>query len=370
MAITAFPAPVRLPAFDYIGTAFGFSGTWYLDGTSVTRFACIFQAPATGEIDTIETYIGFVSGANNVRWSIQDITAGGEPDGTEDAYRAIAKATGWQTVQPTATGSGGGARKAVTQGTFYAIVCQWDSTESGNYEPSVVTTNGNADLLGGTYLLSYNGAAWNKAAAPSAYPNLAVLYADGNYYPIANCRPTSGSLSTVTFGNGSTPDEIGLRFIPAVTLQVTGVWIYGDFDGDCDLVLYDSGGSVLTSLSLDPDVRATTGARYAEFVFPAAVALTAAATYRLVAKPTSATTITIAYFTVNAAALLQAWSCGTDWHYTARTDAGAWTETTTRRPYLGLIANGFDSSGGGGGGGGTGVLAGPCVIGGAGVAVF
>ena len=41
---------------------------------------------------------------------------------------------------------------------------------------------------------------------------------------------------------------------------------------------------------------------------------------------------------------------GPNFHYTSRTDAGAWTDVTTQRPWMGLELLQIDASSGGNGG--------------------
>lgn len=336
----------RLPLPDYFA-GFQFQGTFYLNSTNPSRFAWVFQAPETGEIDLVEFYIGFVSGGNDIRVSLQDVNASGDPDGTDDAYKVAAKATGWQSFAPTSTGAGGGTRKSVTRGTFYAVVVQWDSTQSGGYEPNMLTTGGNSDMVGGTYMCSYNGS-WTHAAASSGWPNFALKYADGNYYRIPNTYPCNGPPAAYTFNSGSTPDEAGLYLVPGADTTISGFWGRLALTNASDVVLYDSANTVLATLAIDPDVQSSNLVRYAEFLFASSVDLAAGDVYRLVLKPGGSNS-SIYYVEVNASGLLQAWPGGGNWQYTSRTDGGAWSQTATRRPLLGLLVDNINGGGGGGG---------------------
>lgn len=343
MSITGINALIALPPDFYLGGNITFQGTFYLNGTNPQRFAFIFQAPETGNIDLVEMYIGFVSGANDIRISIQDVDASGLPDGTDDAYKVSSKATGWQSYALTSTGAGGGSKKAVTRGSFYAIVGKWESTQSGGFEPHQLHTAGNLDMLGGTYCLSHNGSSWSKTVGQTVYPNLAIKYDDGSYYPIINALPAT-AFSAEAYASNSTPDERGLYFIPQIPIRVRGFWLEGVLGNNLDVVLYDSSNNVLATYTHDPDYSSS-ATRYARFLFSSSVDLTAAATYRLVLKPTSTSNVSLYVATANSAALIGMWPMGANWHYTARTDAGSWSQTTTKRPLIGPLVDGFDLGG-------------------------
>jgi hypothetical protein len=341
MPIASLGTLIPMPEDTYTNLGVTWQGSFYLDGTNVRRFALIFQAQQTGEIDLVEMYIGFISGANDVKISIQDVDASGLPDGTDDVYKVSSKATGWQSYALTDTGSAGGNRKAVVKGTYYAIVGKWNATESGGFEPHGLTTAGNLNLIGGSYCASYNGTSWTKTAGVTVYPSFAIKYSDGNYYPIINARPIN-SIAAETFASNSTPDERGLLLVPTAPIRVAGFWMIASFGNACDVVLYDSANTVLASLSLDPDVQSSTGQRTARFMFATPVTLEAGETYRLVMKPTTTSSNSLYVATLNASALMAAWPHGTTWHYTARTDAGSWSQTTTKRPFIGVLVDGID----------------------------
>ena len=47
---------------------------------------------------------------------------------------------------------------------------------------------------------------------------------------------------------------------------------------------------------------------------------------------------------------LTAYPGGSGWYWTQRTDAGAWVDTNTRRPFIDIIIEDITATGGGGGG--------------------
>lgn len=181
-------------------------------------------------------------------------------------------------------------------------------------------------------------------------PIMAVRYDDTTYPPILGAFPCS-VINQTTFASNSTPDEIGLFFRCNFNQRFAGVWAWVELDGDVDVKLYDSNGStVLETLSFDKDIRGATSARLAvaRFVTPRTFALNT--DYRLTILPTTTTTCSIAMMTFAAAALMDGVPMGQTWHKTERTDAGAWTQTTTQRPFMGLILDQLDDGAGAGGG--------------------
>ena len=79
----------------------------------------------------------------------------------------------------------------------------------------------------------------------------------------------------------------------------------------------------------------------------APVALTAGAVYRLSLTPGPAT-VQVRTFSVPSNAHLGGFEGGSSWYYSQRTDAGAWTDTTTKRPWFGVhVASIAPASGGG-----------------------
>ena len=74
--------------------------------------------------------------------------------------------------------------------------------------------------------------------------------------------------------------------------------------------------------------------------------MSADTTYRLAVKPTTATNVSLYSFSVNAAAIMAAFVGGTQWYQSTRTDAGAWTDSTTNCPFIGLHLSQLDDGAG------------------------
>jgi hypothetical protein len=186
----------------------------------------------------------------------------------------------------------------------------------------------------------FGGATWGKA---SSSPIVGIEYDDGSYHCMPGAFPFSG-LNTNTYSSGSTPDERGLKFQLPFPFVVSGFWIDMDDDNDLTVNLYDSDGtSVIASLAIDKDIRGTTNYGVQLYRFAATHNLLANTYYRLVCTP-GASNITTADFDVPSAAAMDMIGGGQLFHHTQRTDAGAWTDTTTKRPFMGLIITGFDDA--------------------------
>jgi hypothetical protein len=319
------------------------------------QVAFVFRVPRTGTLDKFEYLTGSVSGSQNAKLSFQTVDpATGLPDTVVDQYRVLAvTASAWQTPGlMTSDGTDGGAKRSVTRGEWLACVVGFDTFPGGtgfNVKGQVLALTTN-NLAGSAYLAYNSGGTWAKNST-AGVPVLALKYDDGVYEHIQpNVYPMSDGTAT-SFASNSTPDERGLIFQVPYACEVDACWVRLTASANCDIVLYDSASSVLQTIAVDSDMRPTAAADDVGcwYRFPTVQALSASTTYRLVVKPTTTTAVVIQVATVAVAGHLNAWEGGTGWHYTTRTDAGSWTDTTTQRPYMGLNLSGIDVASGSGG---------------------
>lgn len=236
------------------------------------------------------------------------------------------------------------AAVAVTRGDKIAIIIKQPAASFGNMNLASFSD----DAQDFPYLLLNTGVSPTISwAAVAQSPVLGLEYDDGSYEPISGCYPFHVITSTA-FANSSTPDEIGLRFKLTFPCQVARWWAWLDADGDFNVNLYDSDGATKIaggSFSCDKDSRRTTGPEIQMMPFLSTVNLLANTFYRLVIEPSSATTLTIYDFTVNTAAAMDAHDGGQNFHLTSAKNPAAegdWTNTTTRRPFMGIGIKGFD----------------------------
>lgn len=311
------------------------------------KAAAIFRVGKTCTLAKVRIYFGTVNTARDVKVSFQDVSlTTGDPDGTPDQYRviptaSIAASTWVLTGAMTDNGADGGNKRSVTKGDLLAIVAEFDSTV-GNLVISRQTLNQGLD--NGTYSDLFTSS-WAKTASSAG---MFELQDDtGAPVPCFGLIPALGGSMNVN--SGTTPDEVALYVKFPVDVKVDGAMVNIDLDGDCDVILYDSDGTTaLETVSLDANVRAGTTVAMALVEFTQEHTLLANTFYRLAVKPTSVTTVVPRYMDVPVAATLDAFPGGQNAHWSQRTDAGAWTETTTRRPRFSLRVSSIHNSGGGG----------------------
>lgn len=314
------------------------------------KFAYVFRVPRTGTLETCEFRIGNVNNNpdNGLRISFQNLDANGDPDGTQDQYRDIAGPFTTATwVTPgimSSDGTDGGTKRSVTGGDWLAVVIEFTSfVASDNITFGCLNTQ-NTAAAGSYPTEEYTDlftASWVKTVFGAS---IALKYVTDGYVPISENFFPILSVASTSYGNGSTPDERAMRFRLPTPCVCDGAWVRGDFDGDCDIILYSTNGStVLGSCSIDASARVgTTGMNvYARW---AGVSLAANTTYYLSVKPTTATTITLYEWSANSAGLMAAAIGGSEWYLATQTDAGGFSTTTTTRPFCGLHLSAVDDA--------------------------
>lgn len=306
------------------------------------RVAFIFCVPKTGNITKVGFRVAAVTTAQTIRVSLCTVDAAtGDP--TTTLYGGSAAGTQASPTANTFFEVTLGTQASATLGDVIAVVLQFNTTAG-----SITISPGLTSILGRAGqafpYMDVFGTAWTKGAATgvNCIPMCTIGYSDGTY-PFNGMTPGATTApAVVTFNNGSTPDEIGNRFTVPFPCQVSGFWTTADIDGDVEFVLYDSANAVLATVLIDKDEEAVATAAYHTYRPFAPVTLVANAVYRLVAKPTSTTSLSVYRMTIAAAAMMEQMSGGTTWYETSRTDAGSWTDTPTQRIYgSGLFFDGF-----------------------------
>lgn len=356
--------PPKLPTFQQgtLGTATGSPLT-----ASTDRMAFIFQCPKAGTLAKIHFLITALTTGEDLKCSFQDVdgtTANSPPDGTADQFRVVSApgGTGWFTTGlMTDDGTNGGVKRTVTQGQVLAVVIEWNAFSAGNLTIGIAFLGDGSSQTGVPilpYTLRRTGGTWQVNSRGLGC--FALEYDDGSFAELETVGCLPFKATTIQQGDtGTTPDEFGLRFQPPFNCKVDGVWFHGNTSDNYDVVLYDTdGATVLASVSMDKDVRDSTGNAFRYARFTSQATLTAGGTYRVVLKPTTATSNSVGlwYFDVESASLLGACALGTEAHWTQRTNAGAWTETTTRRPFMGLQISEVETPAAAGGGGSFGFV--------------
>lgn len=305
----------------------------YLIDAAGEKVDFIFQAPKAGNLAKVGFLTRTVGTGDTLKISFQDVDlATGQGDGVDDEYRTlIVQSTddnAWLTTGViTSTGADAGIKRSVDKGTLLCIRIAFNSFVAGNINIAGLNTG---QTFGSPYSI------WNGTKQVTSVPVFGLEYDDGSYEHVLGVYPFS-ALASTTINNGTTPDELGNKISIPFGARCSGLWMNGDFDGDFDVVLYDSADVLVASHSHDKDVRATTGNCYGYYMFATPATLIAGGMYRAVMKPTTATVTKVFYVDVVAAALMNALPFGSNIISTSRTDAGAWTDLNTQRYLMGLI---------------------------------
>lgn len=328
--------PILLPSFVPTGTNAPTAYTSRLIDAAGEAAALIFRPPKAGVITKVGFRIGAVPSAGDADVRLETVSAtDGNPTGTlfgttTNATQAISAANTWYTTTLTA-----GATVTRTD-TIAAVVVN----TTGQYNVSAIpTTTWNSSH---PYQDHFASGAWTKNVGGLA---MALEYNDGTYAHIPGVIPAS-SLTGVSYNNTSSPDERGAKFRFPIKVRAYGIWAFRNVAQDFDLVLYDSDGtSALATVTVDKDVFMDSAGLFL-YPFTSSIELSANTFYRVAHKPTSASNVTLYEADAASVAVMAAMPSGADVHHTSRTDAGAWTDTTTKRAWMGIIVDGIDAAGG------------------------
>ncbi len=321
---------VCMPAPEFTGVS---AGTMSLTGTA-DSLVIVFTVPKTGNMNKIGIRTGTVT----------------TPQPLYVAFETVSAANG-QNTGTLYGGSSSGAIASPTTNTLHEVTLATPaSAVAGDDVAVVVKFSGSAgSLLLSVYAGRTQGYPYSIFNAAGVYtkqtsaPILVVGYDDGTYADVGTV-PFSTIPTSTSFNSGSSPDERALRFRLNVPIRIIGYWaiMTPAAGSNWDAVLYDTDGTtVLATNSTDADkVAAASNIRFYRR-FSSEVNLRANVWYRLALKPTTTTSIGNPSFSVSAAGHMDCFECGQDFHLSTRTDAGAWTDTATTRPLIGLLVSGF-----------------------------
>jgi hypothetical protein len=324
------PFPGTIPRSGNINMAFG---NLLIDAAG-EQAAFIGRVPKSGSITKVGFRVAAVSGAGNADVRLETVdTTTGSPSGTligtnTNATQAISAAQAWYETTLTAAAS-------VTQGGLLALVV---ANSSGAYNVSNWAVNNWGCINPHSQLFA--GGSWTKQNTPGPH---AFGYNDATYSFFAGAPPAS-QVNLNLFSTTSTPDERGIKFRFPFRSRVCGYWCSVRILADFSVKLYDSDGStVLLTDPCDQDVTSGTGSTATHISrFPGTATLEANTFYRLTVLPTTTTNISFGDFEVNSTAILDAYDLGQNIIHTERTDAGAWTDTSTKRGFCGVLIDQID----------------------------
>jgi len=309
------------------------------------KVAHIFPVPKTGTLDTFEFLLGTVTQApvNGLRCSFQDVSlTTGDPDAAVDQFRTVtAGLTSNTWVSPgliTSDGTDSGTKRSVTRGDLMCAVIEYASfSASDSLNINVLNINGGCGLMFRSYVDHFT-AAWAKNASVGG--NIALKYNDGSYGYVPTYTAAS-AINTHTYDSATATSERALYFKFPIRVKVGGAWLRvgGVSTGsDFQVILYDSDGTTsLATVSVDGNAHAAMTVDRTCFVqFPTEVTLLGDTFYRLSIKPTTANDIRVYDLQVSTAGIMDAHEGGQSF-YASEKVSGTWQETTTRRPFMGLL---------------------------------
>lgn len=302
------------------------------------KVAFVFTVPKTGNISKVGFRTGTVTTSETLAVTLQTVSAvNGDPTGS--AYGGMTEGTQAAPAATTAYTVSLGTAAAATAGDVVAAVIEFDSSVGSLQIVGIAT----AYRVGFPYPDLFT-AAWAKQAF--VQPVLWLEYDDGSYAVVDGCRPWS-AISMPAWAANSTPDEHALKFTLPFPSRLRACEIITAIAQPFDLVLYE-GTTSLVSLSIDADQAATgSTCRYKRLLTSGD--LDAGTAYYFAMKPTTNNNVSWAEIDVAAAAVMGSMSLGTSAHYASRTDGGAWSDTTTKRPLVRLWFDKLDDGAGGGG---------------------
>jgi hypothetical protein len=238
-----------------------------------------------------------------------------------------------------------GAPATLTQGDLAALVLELDSSAGDVYWSF---TGGTANPSGLGYSAHYTGT-WSKQSnglCPFAH---LYLSDEGGTYAAIGAMPFAGAQETGAYSvNTAGADEYALRVTVPFACRVAGIWhTFGTTAGAAYAAVLYSGTTALRSAAVPGGhAGATNGVRSVYFSSGCAVA--AGDTVRAAIRPTTGTSLTYRRYTLSAAGSEQSLGVPQGTCESSRVDQGAWADTGTRLPSIGLILDRLDDGAGGG----------------------
>lgn len=293
-----------------------------------------FYMPRTGTISKVGVYVTAITGtppAYNV--GLMTVDKSGNPTTTPYGGGAITSysfgTTGWiwVTLGTAAVGTAGDLVSAsiwpnLTAGTPSAGACITVR------DPAVVT---NTETPGNPRC----AATWYRQAGLT----LGAMYSDDS---IGLPAITAQYLD---YDSGGTPDEAGALFQLPFAAVSSGAVICTRAElsvSDYTIKLYDASNTLLSSTAIDVSQHGGDSSNTLLLTWGTAVSLTADTNYRLTVVPSTTNDVDLTVVYCNESASRAWFTEGTRWQMTQRTDAGAWTETATALPMMGLVLSSFD----------------------------
>lgn len=308
----------------------------------------VFRATEAATLTTVLVRIASITGTpGTTRIGIQSVSATtGAPTGTWLGGTA----TGYATI--TSYGTAGtflactlAESVTVARGDVFAVVI--DPQATGTWDASNLIT------------VTYSVSGGMMARVPYAVLNGAKTATTLGCVAVRSSTKTYGyaieTLPTLAPTTATTPDEFGAKFsVPSIcsSYQVVGARITANWTASrtFTLRLFDTDGTtVLQSVDIDTD-QSIAGQGTHDYYFDETTlsTLSPGSTYRIVVLAAATSAGTFSTWTCPTSGDLDGITGGS-FVYCERTDAGAWTDTTTRAPMIQPLISDMTVAAGGGG---------------------
>lgn len=347
MALASLPGVFLYPPLPYgITGGTSVSGTIFVLDASDEIAAIVCQAKEDITIQNICFRTGTVTTGATLDLRIETVGSTGLNSGTLFGTNTnIAHVLADGDDNTWVTSANLTANASITKGQWFAIVVKNPNASPGNFQ----IVNYNEPVAFHPYGINV------LTTKQTVLPTIACKTSGGafvnlgpNYYPAVSAADTA-------FNSSSTPDERGNVLTLPFKCRAVGIAFYGFGAAGTtyDLTLYSSNGtSVLAAITVDSDVTQVASQGIQMFYFDdSPVELSAGTKYFITLKPSGATNVTLASFTVGEAGVLAALAGGTSVFLATKTDGGSPDETgTTTRSLISLIIDQLDDGAGSGGG--------------------
>jgi hypothetical protein len=348
MALTAIGGLLTYPPIPWnAANGIGVSSGLYVLDAAAEKAAIIAQAAEDITIQYVCFRTATVTTGATIDLRVETVDlATGFPSGTLFATDTnVAHVLGNTDDNLWVTSAALTANATITKGQWFAIVVA--NAGAGNFNLASFYDAQDVTPYGALYTTSY--------AKQAIRPSIAAKTSGGSFVNMGAHYIPAVSVDEENINSGTTPDEVGNVITLPFPARCIGavVWLSIAAGIAYDIVLYDTDGTtVLASTAFDSDLLLSANSGPVTFIWDdAAVTLAASSQYRLVVKPTSASNVTVSSYVLGEVGVFDVIVGGQNVHKTERTNAGAWSQTTTRRNVMGLLLDQLDDGAGGAGGG-------------------
>jgi hypothetical protein len=321
---------------------------WNKDGTSRNIRKIWFR---TGSLT--------VAGGSGLTISMQDVSTSsgppGQPDGTPD--QTVAWAMTGKSSNTWYQSNALSADRTVAFGELVSVVFEYDGSGrlgADSFTIGVVSGSSSTTQDGSGGPVYYNGSAW--ATVAGCVMNSIMLEDDAGGFSCLEPGIFASAVGAYAYAlDNATQDEVALKFVAPFTGKIDGVCVLCAMasGGDFDIVIEDSGGSVLRTVAVDGNTMVfnnLSGERPFTVPFPP-VSISSGQTYYVSFKAkTNAVNMEVHYLDVSAAGHMDALPGGQSFHTATRVNGGAWTAVTTRKLLASIRMHTIDITPSGSGG--------------------